>query len=173
LKKALLRIEELEEIVKEKNKPSFIKVDISNYHHKSGQKEGHGGVSRETPEKIDEVKKWDVKECPDCGTKLSRIQRKRRRYVTDIEVKTINTEHIIIGRYCKNCNKIVEPKVIDALPNARFGLKLMLLVLALKLDSRVPSNKIVSILNSIFQIKISIPLGLSIAILMGVKKVKG
>jgi len=152
---ALKRIEELEELVKEKSKPSFIKEDARSYHRKSGQKEGHEGVSREIPEKINEVKKWDVKECPDCGTKLSKIQRKRKRYITDIEVKTINTENIICGRYCKNCDKIVEPKVTDALPNARFGLKLMLFVLALKLDSRVPSNKIVSILNSIFQIKIS------------------
>ena len=149
------RIEELESLVKEKSKPSFVKEDIRSYHHKTGQKEGHEGVSRETPEKIDEVKKWDVKECPDCGTKLSKIQRKRRRYITDIEVKTKNTENIICGRYCSNCDKIVEPKVTDALPNARFGLKLMLLVLALKLDSRVPSNKIVSIFDTIFQIKIS------------------
>src|SRR3989344_2119123 len=149
------RIEELEGIVKEKSIPSFVKEDVRSYHHKTGQKEGHEGVSRETPEKIDEVKKWDVENCPDCGTKLSKIQRKRKRYTTDIEVNKINTEHIICGRYCKECNKIVEPRVTDALPNARFGLRLMLLVLALKLDSRVPSNKIVSILDAIFQIKIS------------------
>ena len=152
---ALKRIEELEKIVKEKSKPSFVKEDIKSYHHKTGQKEGHEGVSRETPEKIDEVKRWDVKECPDCGTKLSKIQRKRRRYITDIEVKTINTEHIICGRYCKNCNKIVEPKVTDALPNARFGLRLMMLVLILKLDCRIPSNKVISILDSVFGVKIS------------------
>ena len=152
---ALKRIEELEKIVKEKSKPSFVKEDIKSYHHKTGQKEGHEGVSRETPEKIDEVKRWDVKECPDCGTKLSKIQRKRRRYITDIEVKTINTEHIICGRYCKNCNKIVEPKVTDALPNARFGLRLMMLVLILKLDCRIPSNKVTSLLSSVFGIKIS------------------
>ena len=158
------RVEELEKMWEEhikicplfhKSKPSFVKEDVKNYHHKSGQKEGHEGVSRETPEKIDNVKKWDMHNCPDCGTKLSKIQRKRRRYITDIEVKTKNTENIIYGRYCKNCDKIVEPKVTDALPNARFGLKLMLLILVLKLDSRVPSNKIVSILDSIFQIKIS------------------
>src|SRR3989338_1846963 len=152
---ALKRIEELEKIVKEKSKPSFVKEDIKSYHHKTGQKEGHEGVSRETPEKIDEVKRWDVKECHDCGTKLSKIQRKRRRYITDIEVKTINTEHIICGRYCKNCNKIVEPKVTDALPNARFGLRLMMLVLILKLDCRIPSNKVTSLLSSVFGIKIS------------------
>lgn len=149
------QIKNYEALVKEKSKLSFVKEDVRSYHHKSGQKEGHEGVSRETPEKIDEVKKWDIKKCPDCGTKLSKIQRKRKRYIIDIEVKTKNTENIICGRYCKTCDKIVEPKVTDALPNARFGLKLMLLVLALKLDSRVPSNKIVSILDTIFQIKIS------------------
>ena len=143
------------ELVKEKSKPSFVKEDARNYHHKSGQREGHEGVSRETPEKIDEIKKWDMHNCPGCGTKLSKIQRKRRRYITDIEVRTRNTENIICGRYCKTCDKIVEPKITDALPNARFGLKLMLLVLVLKLDSRVPSNKIVSILDAIFGIKIS------------------
>lgn len=148
-------IEDIREIMKERLKPSFVKEDIRSYHHKSGQKEGHEGVTRETPKEIDEVKKWDVKECPDCGTKLSKIQRKRKRYITDIEVKTKNTENIIYGRYCKTCDKIVEAKVTDALPNARFGLKLMLLILALKLDSRVPSNKIVSILDTVFQIKIS------------------
>jgi transposase len=155
LQKALKRIEELESLVKEKSKPSFVTEDVKHYRHKSGQKEGHEGVSRETPKEIDEVKKWDIKECPDCGIKLSKIQRKRRRYITDIEVKTKNTENIICGRYCKNCDKIVEPKVTDALPNARFGLKLMLFILALKLDSRVPSNKIVLLLDSVFQIKIS------------------
>ncbi len=155
IKAILQEFEEFKQIIKEKSKPSFVKEDVRSYHYKSGQKDGHEGVSRETPEKIDEVKKWDVRECPDCGTKLSKIQRKRRRYITDIEVKTKNTENIICGRYCKTCDKIVEPKVTDALPNSRFGLKLMLLVLALKLDSRVPSNKIVSILDTIFQIKIS------------------
>ncbi len=155
LEKFQKELEEIKKILKEKSKPSFVKEDVRSYHHKSGQKDGHEGTSRETPEKIDEVKKWDIKECPDCGTKLSRIQRKRKRYITDIEVKTRNTENIICGRYCSNCDKIVEAKVTDALPNARFGLKLMLLILALKLDSRVPSNKIVSILDTIFQIKIS------------------
>lgn len=149
------RIEELEAKSKEKSVPAFVKEDVKHYCKKSGQKEGHEGVSREIPERIDEIKKWDIKKCPDCGTKLSKIQRVRKRYITDIKVKTINTKNIIHGRYCKTCDKIIEPKVTDALPNSRFGLKLMLLVLMMKLDSRVPSNKIVSILNSIFGIKIS------------------
>jgi len=64
LKMALEAIEkrllELEELAKEKSKPSFVKEDVRSYHHKTGQKEGHEGISREIPEKIDEVKKWDM-----------------------------------------------------------------------------------------------------------------
>ncbi len=58
------QIGNLEGVIKEKSKPSFIKADIPIYHHKSGQKEGHEGVSRETPEKIDEVKEHKLCKCP-------------------------------------------------------------------------------------------------------------
>jgi len=150
------RIEELEGKAKEKTIPSFVKADISNYHHKSGQKEGHEGVSRETPEKIDEVKEHKLCKCPICEEPVSKTQETRERITEDIEQpRTINTKHIIHRYFCKKCNKIVEPIITDALPNARFGLRLMLLVLILKLDCRIPSNKVTSILSSVFGIKIS------------------
>ena len=156
LKKALKRIEELEELVKEKNKPSFVKEDVKCIHHKSGQKEGHVGYSRYIPERIDEVKEHKLDTCPICGEPVSDTQEIRERIVEDIEQPKIkNTKHLIHRCYCKNCNKIVEPEFYDALPNARFGLKLMLLILILKLDCRIPSNKVTSILSSVFGIKIS------------------
>ena len=156
LKKALKRIEELESIVKEKKKPAFIKEDVKCIHHKSGQKEGHEEYSRYIPERIDEIKEHKLDKCPICGEPVSDTQEIRERIVEDIEQPKIkNTKHLIHRYYCKNCNKIVEPKFYDALPNARFGLKLMLLILILKLDCRIPSNKVTSILSSVFGIKIS------------------
>jgi len=153
---ALKRIEELEGIVKEKSIPSFVKKDIKEEPKQSGQKEGHVGYSRHVPERIDEVKEHKLDECPICGEPVSDTQEIRERIVEDIEQpKTKNTKHIIHRCYCKNCNKIVEPEIEDALPNARFGLKLMLLVLILKLDCRIPSNKVTSILSSVFGVKIS------------------
>ena len=50
---------------------------------------------------------------------------------------------------------MIEPKIEEALPNSRFGLKLMLLVLIMKLDSRIPSNKITSLLEMLYGVKIS------------------
>ena len=153
------RISELEKensFLKEKSKPSFVKKDVKEEPKQSGQKEGHIGYSRHIAERIDEVKEHKLDRCPICGEPLSDTQEIRERIIEDIEQpKTKNTKHIIHRCYCKKCDKIVEPEIEDALPNARFGLKLMLLVLILKLDCRIPSNKVTSILSSVFGVKIS------------------
>ncbi len=156
LQKALKRIEELEGLVKEKSKPSFVKEDVKEEPKISGQKEGHKGYARHIPERIDEIKEHKLDKCPICGELVSDTQEVRERIVEDIEQPKIkNTKHLIHRCYCKNCNKIVEPEIYDAFPNARFGLRLMLLIMILKLDSRIPSNKVTSILSSVFGIKIS------------------
>ena len=150
------RIEELEGIVKEKSKPPFVKEDVKEEPKKSGQKEGHAGYSRNIPERIDEVKEHKLDRCLICGGVVSDTQEIRERVVTDIpETKAKNTKHLIHRCYCKNCDKIVEPEFYDALPNSRFGLRLMILILILKLDCRIPSKKITSILDSVFGVKIS------------------
>jgi transposase len=150
------RVEELEKLSKEKSKPDFVKEDVRSYNHKSGQKEGHEGYSRHIPERIDEVKEHKLDTCPICGEHVSDTQEIRERIVEDIEQpRTRNTKHLIHRCYCKNCKKIVEPEIDEALPNARFGLRLMILVLILKLDCRIPSNKVTSLLSSIFGIRIS------------------
>ena len=150
------RIEELEGIVKEKKKPSFIKEDIKEIPKKSGQKEGHKGCSRKSPERIDKTEEHKLEICPDCGCPVSNTQEIRERIIEDIEQpRTLNTKHLIHRCYCPKCDKLVEPVINDALPYSRFGLKLMLFVLVLKLDSRIPSNKVTSLLSTIFGIKMS------------------
>lgn len=158
LKEAIIaltrRVDELEALVNEKSKPVFIKDEVKEEPKTSGQKKWHEGYSRYIPERIDEIKPLDSEECKDCGRKLSGIQNVRSRVVTEIEMKVKNTQYIIHGRYCKNCGKIIEPDVIDALPNARFGLKLMLLILIMKIELRMPSNKITEFLQ-LFGLEIS------------------
>ena len=150
------RIEELEAFVKKKSVPSFIKKNIKEEPKQSGQKEGHVRYSRHVPERIDGVKEHKLDKCPICNEPVSETQEIRERIIEDIEEpKTKNTKHLIHRHFCKRCDKIVEPQINDALPNARFGLKLMMLVLILKLDSRIPSNKVISLLSSVFHIKIS------------------
>ena len=116
------RIEELEKIVKEKSKPDLVKGEIKEEPTKSGQKEGHKGYSRHIPERTDEIKEHKLDKCPICNEPLSDTQEIRERTIEDIEQpKTKITKHLIHRCYCKNCDKIVEPEIEDALPNARFG----------------------------------------------------
>lgn len=147
-------VEELRELIKEKSKPSFVKEDIKEEPKMSGQKKGHEGYSRHIPERIDEIKPLDSEECKHCGGELSGIQNVRARTITDIELKVRNTQYIIHGRYCKSCGKIVEPDVDEALPNARFGLRLMLWIMFMKIGIRMPSNKITEFLQ-LFGLEIS------------------
>jgi len=149
-------IEELREIIKEKSVPSFIKKELKEEPKKSGQKGGHVGYSRHVAERIDEIKEHKLDICPICGEPVSDTQEIRERIIEDLEQpKTKNTKHLIHRCYCKKCDKIVEPEIYEALPNSRFGLRLMILILILKLDCRIPSNKITSLLSSVFGIKIS------------------
>src|SRR3989344_4571749 len=102
------RIEELETIFKEKQKPDFVKENVKEEPKISGQKEGHKGYSRHVPERIDEIKEHKLDLCPICGEPVSDTQEIRERIIEDIEQpKTKNTKHLIHRCYCKKCDKIV------------------------------------------------------------------
>jgi len=118
---------------------------------------GHKGYARKIPERIDYVKALIPHKCPDCNTKLGETQEIRSRYVTDIklisEAKT--TRFDIHRKYCCGCKKLVEKEAPNVLPNARFGLNLMLLVMYLKLGLRLPGGKIIDYLRTMYNIEMS------------------
>ena len=122
-----------------------------------GAQIGHKGYARHIPERIDQIKSLIPKRCPHCNTKLGRTQEIRHRHVTDIklisEVRT--TRYDLHRKYCPNCKKLVEPKLNGALPNARFGLNIMLLVMYLKHGLRLPCNKIRDYFITMYDLQIS------------------
>lgn len=122
-----------------------------------GAQKGHKGYARRIPERIDRIKELNPKRCPDCNTLLGNTQEVRSRYVTDINLisKIKNTRFDIHRKYCPTCKKNVEPEVKEALPHARFGLNLMLLVMYLKLGLRLPCNKIKEYFSDMFGLSIS------------------
>lgn len=138
--------------------PNFVKNEIKKRHRISGQKTGHKGYSRMIPERIDIVKQLILDICPECkGKNLSKVQETRERYVEDIPetTSTITTRYEIERRYCRDCKKIVEAEVKDALSNSRFGLRLMLLVAFMKLGLALPSQKIIKMLQAQYNLTIS------------------
>ena len=122
-----------------------------------GLPKGHKGYPRHIPERVDYVKEVDPNKCPDCGKILSATQEVRERYVTDIRLvlKVINTKYNIHRKYCRNCKKIVEQDVPNALPHARFGLNLMLFVMYLRLGLRLPGNKVCEYFQDLYNLHIS------------------
>lgn len=146
-------------LVKQQNDPPpFVKLDTNHRHKKNGQKKGHEGYSRRIPERIDFIKQLVLDKCPECGGhNLSDVQEVRERYTTDIPEpqEPIVTKYKIPRKYCRDCKKLVEPPVLDALPNARFGLRLMLFVLFLKIGMAMPIEKILELLKNQYKLIVS------------------
>lgn len=107
-------------------------------HQPPGRKNGHEGKSRKKPLHIDARVELDQTTCPKCGGHLSKDPTDEyARVVEDIvPARLVATEYVIKRRYCKKCGKQVSPaipNVIGGGSNERFGLRLMLLIVSLKL----------------------------------------
>ena len=122
-----------------------------------GLPKGHKSYCRHIPERIDYVKTLIPEKCPHCGTKLGATQEIRQRYLTDVKLRleAVNTRYNIHRRYCRNCKKLVEQPVPNALPRARLGLNLMLLIMYLRLGLLLPGNKVCDLLSTVYNIHIS------------------
>jgi len=141
-----------------KELPFFVKEDIKHVKKTPGQKFGHKGYSRKIPERIDFIKPLEIEICPYCNEEeLSETQEIRKRTIIDIPLnyQTINIQYEIPRKYCKKCDKIVEPEVPNALSNSPFGLNLMLFVTYLKINMALPYNKIQQLLLTMYDLKIS------------------
>lgn len=134
-----------------------IKANKKRKSSKIGAPIGHKGYTRHIPERIDKIKALKPKKCPDCGMKLGETQEVRSRVVTDIKLilKPFNTRYDIHRKYCTCCKKLVEQQAPNVLPRARFGLNLMLFIMYLKLGLRLPGNKIVELLITMYGLNIS------------------
>jgi len=173
LKKTLERVrEEKEKIIKEfeefkakhtqtvseLQKALKIKPNLSATENHIGAQKGHIAYVRRVPERADRVKALIPKHCPHCNTRLPLHTRDiRSRYVIDIKLtsKVTTTRYDIHRKYCPQCKKLVEPKITTALPRARFGLCLMLLVMYLRLGLRLPGNKVVEYFRDMYNLSIS------------------
>jgi transposase len=123
-----------------------------------GAPKGHKGYARRVPERIDCVKALIPKRCPECNSKLpGDTQEIRSRHVTDVALvsKAKTTRYDIHRKYCRKCKKLVEPEIKGALPHARFGLNLMLLIMYLRLGLRLPGNKVCEYLKTMYDLSIS------------------
>ncbi len=122
-----------------------------------GQKTGHRGFFRKTPDRIDEVENVPIHRCPVCSSRLSSVQEIRDRTVEDIPVpKAMVTRYRLERRYCKHCKVMVEGQVDCALPNARISLRAMLAVAFLKIRMRLSGEMVAETMSNMFGIVVSV-----------------
>lgn len=94
---------------------------------KRGAKNGHPGHHRDSPIEIHRQQEHRCSACPQCGGPVQRGNRSRTRIIEDLPegLHTEVTEHTIWRDYCPQCKKDVEPVVVEALPKATFGHRLV------------------------------------------------
>jgi transposase len=105
---------------------------------KSGRRVGHQGASRSRPDHIDDTIELDQSTCPGCGGVLSENHTDSYdRVVEDIvPARVVVTRYVVRRRYCCRCRKQASPAIPNVIQGGnkeRFGLRLMLLVVSLKM----------------------------------------
>jgi transposase len=127
---------------------------------KAGRRRGHEGVSRARPAKIDSRVELDQSTCPRCGGQLSeKPTDSYTRVVEDVvPAKVVVTEYVVKRRYCRCCDRQVSPPIPNVIGGGsnheRFGLRLMLLIVSLKLLG-TSYEKIGSLLKLLFDLDLT------------------
>src|SRR3989344_1225030 len=145
--------------VRNLHKALKIKPDQPQSPNPIGAKPHHTGHGRKSPTHFNKEEPLTIDVCPHCNTHLQgKTVSIRERLVTTIHL--INPAEVIKyflhRKWCHTCKKLVEPEVPGVLPNARFGLNIMLLVMYLHLALRVPCKKICEYFRTIHNIHISV-----------------
>jgi transposase len=122
----------------------------------TGRREGHEGASRSRPQHMDSTVELDQSTCPRRGGVLSsKPTDSYTRVVEDIvPARVVTTKYVVKRRYCCRCRRQASPpipNVIEGGSNERFGLRLMLLIVSLKLLG-MSHEKVGSLLKLLFDL---------------------
>lgn len=161
LEEALRRIEEFKkrlrvaETAEGRERARLFKSRTRRRWRRAGARKGHPGVSRRTPEP-DETVELALEGCPaeSCDEPLSGPLDSHDHTVTELVPARLKTTRYIVPRYRCPVHGIVSPPVPGALPNARFGIGLMLWVAFHRLLG-LPYGKIGRLLASMCGLRVS------------------
>jgi hypothetical protein len=137
--------------------PPYAKPKTGKRRKKPGGQNGHPGHSRPQPTCIDRTENHQLPVCPHCGGELQRTGQTRTRIIEDIpdDLKAETVEHTIHRDWCPGCQKQVEPKVLDALPQCTLGHRTVALAAWLYYGLAVTISQIVAVFNQHLQLKLS------------------
>jgi hypothetical protein len=137
--------------------PVYEKPNAKPRRRKPGRPEGHVGVRRATPTRIDRREEHRLQECPQCRGPVTLCTKTRTRVIEDIpaDIRPVVTEHVIHRSWCPQCGKTVEPTVPDALPGSTLGLRVMVLSAWLHYALGNTLSQIVAVFSFHLQLQLS------------------
>jgi len=137
--------------------PPYHKPRATGRKKKPGAKPGHEGRRRGRPPKITHREDHPPQSrCPTCGSPLADPTEHRFRLIEDIpETQPEVTEHCIPRQWCPGCRKLVEPPVVDAMPGAQFGHRLVALSAWLHYGLGTTLSQIIEVLRHHAQFELS------------------
>jgi len=137
--------------------PVYEKPSASGRSRTPGAKPGHPGSRRKEPPAISRREEHPaMTQCPACGSALGPPTERRFRLIEEIaETQPEVTEHGIPRHWCPTCRRLVEPPVVDALPKARFGHRLVTLSAWLHYGLGVTISQVAEVLGRCLQFEIT------------------
>jgi transposase len=136
--------------------PVYLKKPAKKHRKKPGRKDGHPGVSRTRPEKIDRYENLTLDSCPLCDSPLGKPSKHHKRYVVDIpEAEPKVTEETVNGYWCSHCKKTVYPKSQNAMPHSTLGLRMLILTAWLHYWVGMSVRNVVRLLAAFWGFKVS------------------
>ncbi len=124
-----------------------------------GGQPGHGGASRKLPQRVSQITRIFLVDCPNCGDKLKRTDSIETHTVEDIpvleEVQVEITEYQMERQWCSNCQKEVVANPPEVIPNSRLGLNLIIQVLIWKYVCRMSFEIVVETLFQTYGVEIT------------------
>lgn len=164
------RVKELEEKVKAGQKrrtEKFLKANTVNKHKgRPGQKIGHIGMTRSTPDHIDEVIEETLRECPECRHALGNAIEIEEEIQEDIIPARVKVRKYRRHKYhCENCGKEVEAAYHpEHVPKGYLGANVLIQAAILKYHHCLPYRKIQELFQETAGLTVS-PGGISQALL--------
>lgn len=137
--------------------PFYEKEDTTHRHKPSGQKEGHVGISRKTPGKIDRTEELTLKASGCCQAPVKRLLAKpKSRVVIHLVLGRVENTRYLKPRYiCTCCGRETQSQPPNVLPNARFDIGFMILLSVLSVGMNLPFGKIKELLKFLWGLEVS------------------
>lgn len=149
-----LQIEEFRQKFFKKNTPPPEDDEPSHPPKKRGAPVGHVGITRKTPDHVDEHADVRLNQCPECGgTDLSACQRYEDHYQEDIvlpQVKVTRFRHHFY--YCRNCQEVVYGVGQGELPGSYIGPVAKSVAAFLRYQMKIPYRKVRQLFRELFHL---------------------